>query len=109
MRCGSESDRGIETREALDYQHLRERVGASPTPFLRKRDAEESELAEFTNHLARKNFLLVPFGGVRLDFALGKIGERLANTTLLLRHLKVHQKSCKQRITREGARFHAPT
>src|SRR5579862_3772282 len=98
MRRRSQADRRVVTREAFDHQHLRERVGSAAAPFFRERDAEETQLAEVTNHMARKEFLLVPFGGMRLDFALGEFGEGRADLPLLFGEVEVHQDSSLKRL-----------
>ncbi len=90
VRRASESDRRVVSRQSLDDQHLRERVGAATAKFFRECDAEKTKLPELLDNMARKSFFLIPLGRMRLDFPLGEIGERLADAPLLFGKIKIH-------------------
>ena len=94
VRGAGEADRRVVARESLDDEHLRERVGAAAAEFFRERDAEESELAELLDDMPREGFVLVPLGGMRLDFALGEVGQRLADAPLLFSQIEIHFNLC---------------
>ena len=40
--------------------------------------------------MPREGFLLVPPGRIRLDFALGEVGQRFADAPLLFGKIEVH-------------------
>ena len=90
VRGARQSDRRVVARESLDDQHLRERVSAAAAEFFRKRDAEKAELAELLDDMPREGLFLVPLGRVRLDLALGKVGERFADAPLLFGQIEIH-------------------
>ncbi len=90
VRRASQSDRRVVARQSLDDEHLRERVGAPTAEFLRKRHAEKTQLPELLDDMARERFFLIPLGRMRLDFPLGKIGQRLADAPLLFGKIEIH-------------------
>ena len=90
MRGAGESDRRVVARQPLDDEHLRESVRAAAAEFFRKRDAEKAELAKLLDDVPREGFLLVPLGRMRLDFALGEVGQRFADAPLLFGQIEVH-------------------
>ncbi len=90
MRGAGESDRRVVARESLDDEHLRERVRAAAAELFRERDTEKAELAELLDDMPREALFLVPLGRVRLDFALGEVGQRLADAPLLFGQIEIH-------------------
>ena len=90
MRGTSEADRRVVARESLDDQHLRERVRAAAAEFFRECNAEEAELAELLDDMPREGLVLVPLGRMRLDLALGEVGQRLADAALLFSQIEIH-------------------
>lgn len=90
MRGAREPDRCVVAREPLDDEYLREGVRAAAAEFFRKCDAEKAELAELLDDVPRERLLLVPPGRMRLDFALGEVGQRFADALLLFGKIEVH-------------------
>src|SRR5712692_1327874 len=90
VRGAGEPDRRVVTRESLDDEHLRERVSAAAAELFRECHAEEAELAELLDYMAREGLFLIPLGRVRFDFALGEVGQRLADAALLFGQIEIH-------------------
>src|ERR1700730_10528148 len=91
MRGARERDSGVVTREALDHEPLRKRVGATTAVFLRERDAEKTKLAQLFDDVTWEGIFLVPLGRVRFNFVFGEFRERTADLTLLVAQFEVHR------------------
>src|SRR4030095_10026764 len=81
-----QSDRGVHARDLFDDRlvvHVREsRTGV----LFRKQHAQESELPELAEDLARELLRLVPSHDVGADLGLEKVAQRLQNRLALARN-----------------------
>ena len=82
--------RRVEARQPLYHQRLCQRVGAAAAEAFGKGHAEETQLADFFDDVAREMLGLIPVRGMRLDLALGEVRYRCANLAMLFVQFEVH-------------------
>ena len=78
-----DADAGVGARELLEHEDVRHEVGAAPAVLLRHADAEQPELAEPVEQLAREAVRAIPLGGVRLDLGGGELARERLDLALL--------------------------
>ncbi len=85
-----DADAGVGARELLEHEDVRHEVGARAAVLLRHADAQQAEIPELGEQLAREPVRAIPVGGVRLDLGGGELARNRLDLALLRRELEVH-------------------
>ena len=78
VRGHRDRDGGVDPRQLLDRDRVRERVGAGAAVLLRDRDAHQPELGHLGDELVREALLAVELGGERRDALARRTRARCA-------------------------------
>jgi len=84
------ADTGVAARQLLEDEDVREEVRARPAVLLRHADAEEAEIGELREHLAREPVRAIPLGCVGLDLRPRQLPRDGLDLALLRRELELH-------------------
>jgi hypothetical protein len=76
--------------QLLEHEDVREEVGAGPAVLLRYADAEQADLAQLAQQLARERVRPIPLRGVRGDLGVGDLAGQRLDLQLLRREVEVH-------------------
>ncbi len=90
VRGDGDRDGGVDPRQLLDRDRVRDGVASSAAVLLRDREAHQAELAELGDELVWKPPLEVELGRNGCDAVLCKRADRVANQLLLGREVEVH-------------------
>ena len=85
-----DADACVCARELLEHEDVRQEVGAGATVLLRHADAEQAQLRELVEQLAREAVGAIPLGRVWLDLGGGDLARDRLDLALLRRELEVH-------------------
>ena len=92
MRGDRDRDRRVDSRQLLDCDRVRERVGAGSAVLLRDRHPHQAELGQLGHELVREAVLAVELLGDRRDLLLGELAHGAPDELVLLREVVVgHQ------------------
>ena len=87
-------DRGVDARQLLDCDRVRQRVGARAAVLLRDRHAHQPELRELGDQLVREPLLAVELLGDRCDAFECELAHRVADQLVLGLEVEVHASPC---------------
>jgi hypothetical protein len=81
----------VRARELLEYEDVRDEVGAGAALLLRNADAEQPQVGQRPEQLPRKAMRTIPRGRVRLDLLAGEVARQGLDLALVGGELEVHQ------------------
>ena len=93
MRGDRDRDGGVDARELLDCDRVRDGVAAGAAVLLGHRQAHQPQLAELGDELVREALLTVELLGDGSDLRLRELADRAADQLLLVRELEVQATS----------------
>ena len=93
VRRDRDRDRRIDSRQLLDRDRVRDRVGAAAAVLLGNGHAHQPELGQLRDEVVGEAVLPVELLGDRGDLLLGEVPDRAADELLLLRQVEVHAES----------------
>ena len=92
MRGHRDRDGGVDPRQLLDRDRVRERVGAGAAVLLRDGDAHQPELGHLLDELVREAVFAVELRGNGLDPLGRELAHGAAQELVLVREVEVHAK-----------------
>ena len=93
VRRDRDRDRRVDSRQLLDRDRVRDRVGAAAAVLLGNRHAHQPELGQLGDEVVGEAVLAVELLGDRGDLLLGEVADRAPDELLLLREVEVHAAS----------------
>ena len=90
MHCNRDAHACVGARELLEHEDVRQEVGAGTAVLLRHADAEQAQLRELVEQLARERVGAIPISRVWLDLGGGDLTRDRLDLALLRRELEVH-------------------
>ena len=90
MRRDRDRDGGVDPRELLDRERVRDGVAAGTAVLLGDRQPHQAQLAEVGDDLVRKTRLAVELLCDRRDLLARELAHRVADELLLLGEVEVH-------------------
>ena len=93
VRRDRDRDGGVDARQLLDCDRVRDRVAAGAAVLLGDRQAHQPQLGELGDELVREAVLAVELLGDRRDLRLGELADGAADQLLLVRELEVQATS----------------
>ena len=94
MRRERDRDRGVDPRQLLDDDRVRDRVGAGAAVLLRDRHPHQAELGELRDELVGEALLAVELGRDRRHALARERAHGVADELLLFGEVEVQAASC---------------